>query len=747
MTLPALHPLHLPMSLQLAFVIDNLKEAPKSVVPILAILHAERHNLANISKVDLKHLTSRTLNLCKAADAYSIWSGVSIVHILVESVHVLASEGQAFFGQLVKILSSPFANDELILESTVECLNKLCASIRGKPTLTREVLTPHLSVLFSSYMARVDQNPRLMLSSLKTLIEEHPTTSRPFANKLKTKLLAMLLDAGFLNSPEALQQMVCCTLATLPIIEKDGPDVYWRKDVDRLVANIVGTVDVYSSFLKVDDDPEVSVMLKRLGKDGEPEIFLALHIDINQPMSILRISDRMELLLKMLLGYLFSGCRFAVPVPIGQILAVIELVCSVNPSFLLFKGDIRDLEIRDMVQMSLGKCYEAALLVLADLPIKYSGVLIPHLSDVFAVLELLVFLHNKHLDKARILQFEPMFTKVICCATEFLRLSCYFPDYPSISRIVDVALFLVLPRSDGRWLQNLSEASKTKLSQSSKAARKKAKKNASIPLSDLLSHVHLFENNVPAATRRAVFDFLAVVIKCAPLPSTQFNKFLKLVIVDAVRSTCTQNYGAIPADIERLLLTALLHPAPESASILPIVTSLLPQSELLEIFTHPRFPPLPVMALTPAADGSDEEEDDAPSASVLARPTKKQKVSGNEESPASPLASQVVSEDIFTVKSFPSAAPTAEDVTSTRKDILLEDLADEAIHMDAGGSKPAESLFTETVQTQAEKAQPVAKTEAVNTLEENLGKDESDSEDEAQIEVPDLNLEDSDEEN
>ena len=68
--------------------------------------------------------------------------------------------------------------------------------------------------------------PLLILNSLQTLLKFHPTTFRPFGNKLKTKLIN-LIDGGdggggeeFINYPQDLQLSIYNTLAMLPIIEK-----------------------------------------------------------------------------------------------------------------------------------------------------------------------------------------------------------------------------------------------------------------------------------------------------------------------------------------------------------------------------------------------------------------------------------------------------------------------------------------------------------------------------------------------
>ena len=65
--------------------------------------------------------------------------------------------------------------------------------IRGKPTLTREILTPKLNSIIGYYFQYLHFAPLLILNSLQTLLKFHPTTFRPFGNKLKTKLINLIV--------------------------------------------------------------------------------------------------------------------------------------------------------------------------------------------------------------------------------------------------------------------------------------------------------------------------------------------------------------------------------------------------------------------------------------------------------------------------------------------------------------------------------------------------------------------------
>lgn len=594
------------MSLPLSILLKELEASPVSVIPILSTLHHERSLLSKMSKVDLKHLTSRTLNLCRSPIPYNIWCGVNIISVLIDSTSIIGSEGSVFLTQLLKILESSKSSDKRVFKSTVDCLNKLCDNIRGKPTLTREILTPNLSAIFSAYMEKFAVEPVLTINSLKTLIQHHPTTSRPFANKIRAKLLEFVGTTEISNYPVSVKDVAFRTLATLPIVEKEGPDQCWRKDVDRIFNDIASTLSIYESFFNVADDEDLSSLMRKLSenlKDND-EIFPLLRIDVNEPASLLQISERLELLFGLLKAYVTSATQFTVVVPIGRLVKVLELACSINSKFLQFKRDIRDNNIKEIIQGTLLQCHQAAVLLLLDLPSVYFGSLLPHLPLILAFLELLIFFKGKRLDHEKILIHESFYCDLLICVNGYLSLVGHFQDHATVTRFVEVALLLVEPRS---------EASQTNLPQNKSimakgASRKRSKKTASTPLADLLSHQHLFEESIPESTKAVVFQFLQSVLSRVTLSATQYNKLMRYVLIEAIKLKDSTLNKHVTPEIRNILIQALLNPASQSASALPLLSSLMWDEDLVSVFNNPRFPPLAKLVKVAEQVSSDEED-------------------------------------------------------------------------------------------------------------------------------------------
>lgn len=694
------------MSLPLTAVIAELKLTPSSIIPILQALHAENAAISLISKVDLKHLTSRSVGLLKKHEPYSMWCGANIINVLIENSVILSSEGSLFFSSLLKAWSAPEARDPKIFRSIVECLNKLCKNIRGKPTLTREVLTPNLGPLLAAYLDRMLESPELMVSSLATLIREHPTTSRPYGNKIKAKLLEVISNESFMSFPKSLRASVCSLLASLTIIEKDGPEKFWAQDVNRILSNLARTLNIYSSFLSLSEDDDLSRVLKTLEALDDTEIFSGLQIDINKPMSILSISTRIGLLFELLKGYLLLPTSFAVVVPMGSVIGILDLAFSINTRFVQFKRELRDVSAKEFVNISLERVHQSALHVLGSLPGQYSVSLIPHMSNILASLELLIFLQKNRIDGEKVLANEDLSCSIVSTTSKYLKLCSYLKDFSQISRIVDLALFLVEPRAAPS--EPSSSAKNAASSTHSKSARKNAKKGGAVALADLLAHEHLFQRNVPSLTRQVVLQFLQNVIEKTPVAPTQYNKLSKFIVTDAVLHKSKSKYGIVPTEVNDVLVASLLHPGANSASIYPIANSVT-NSTKLSLVQNPRFPPLPIVQRNagPVNEDLDSQDD------YLEPASKKQKI----VSVITQFDAPKVSQETQTTFEAPEHLIFKEvtvNTSETKDEVVVEEMVVDA--------------QVEVEQPQVEIAQP------------QLEIDEDESDGGSEIEIPELDM-------
>lgn len=569
------------MSLPLPVILREL-ESPSSIVPVLRTLHYLRNLLDGISKPDLRHLVSRTLNLARSNDPYLRWCGINVIKVLSTNYAVLSGEGAAFVTQLLQILDQQNArSDPKILNSTIECLNSVCDNIRGKPTLTREVLTPKLPTIISMYLAKLELLPLLVIKSLHRLIRFHPTTFRPFGNKLRVRLLELVILPQYVNFPPNLKDVIGRTVASLPAIEKTDPDAKWAADVLDLIKELVQVVQIYGNFLAFDDDEDLSKLIKSMPQADDDSLFPGLHINAEEPGSVMQISTRIEVLLDLLRGYLVTETQFAVRVPLGQVLVLGEIICSVNTRLLNFKREIRDPALRRAVASSLVANHANVVKLLAVLPEKFRGALVMHLPRVFSFLETVVPFKDRRISAEDVVDNEDVYTGLLDCVGKYLSLVRQFGDNTQLTRFIEAALLLVEPRTKAV---------------STEPPQKRKKNKVAVPFADILSHEHLFVDDVPHTTVLAVQSFIDVVITRVVLPTTQHYKLMRYLVVQAVRAKKHSLDLTVPETLRKLLVDSVLFPATEKASMLPLVSHILGDDPLVSVFTNPRFPHLPTRA-------------------------------------------------------------------------------------------------------------------------------------------------------
>lgn len=579
-------------------ILKQIEKAPESVVPILRSLN-QKATLQGLSKSETKHLVSRTLNLCRSPIEYNKWCGTALVRVITNNYSILANEGVELLGQLIKNLEN-YNNtiDIKIFNATVAAIDDLAAKIRGKPTLTREILTPKLPTILGLYLEKLHYNPKLVILSLKVYILNHSTTFRPFGNKLRTRLVTMMNQADFATYPKELQTAVFSIIAALPAIEKADPEDFWLQQVLGLVGEISSILHIYKEFLE--DDGDVFRILDLLPTTSE-RVLGNLHIDVNEPKSLLRLSANVSILVGLLGAFVTTSTNFSVKVPLGRIIALCEAMCTINLKFQKFKIDVSDPVACDLLRVTISENHQSAIELLDALCATFRGNVLPHLSGILSFLETLLPYQHKKFDYAQLLAHERVYVALLECVESHLELVQHVHE-TNMLKFVDAALLLVEPRIEGQQ--------PTKPVAQGPKIKNKKKNVSSVPLADLLSHQHLFVESIPVRTTTTVRRFLTAVVTKVMLPPTQHYKIMKYLIVETVNARHYNVEHAVPAELRELLVTAVLNPGFEKVSLLPIVSSLLPRDPLLSVFNNPRFPPLPVILKNVEEEEEEDEDED-----------------------------------------------------------------------------------------------------------------------------------------
>lgn len=737
------------MSLPLSVILKELEGAPSSIIEIVSSLRNDKTILQEISKVQRKHLVSRTLALSKSPKEYNKWCGTVIIRAIGNDYEVLANEGVNILGQLIKNLENYNGTINVkILLTTIDAINYVCQNIRGKPTLTREILTPKLSTIISLYIEKLQYNPLLIIKSLTNILRHHPTTFRPFGNKLASYLSGLMNLPEFCSFPRELQNAIFKTLAALPAIEKNDPEATWENNVNDIIKQIKSVAIIYQEFLNFTDDQELVNMINKLPELNESvKITLPnLSIDINEPMTIYEISSRIEILLSLLSSYITNETQFTVKIPLGIVLLTIQLLCSINTRFLSFKYDVRDELVKNIISSTILRNQHNSVKFINKLVHTYKGNLLPHIISILETLEVMIPFKNKKVDYQELIRNEGFYCDILSCVNVCLSLTKNWSDTSILLRFIDVSLFLVEPRIDNlQSNSNLQQQPQQPQAGNGNKKLKKKKNGSSVPLSDLLSHQHLFVNSIGSNTIKVVRQFLNRIITVVSLPLTYHYKIMRFIIIEAVNAKYYNNEHKLPIELTKLLINSIIYPGFEKISILPIVSSILGDDALLSVFNNPRFPPLPMYIKRATIDELDSQDHDE----EMEQELNQMETESNElQTEADNIESGEVNVQNNETPATESNEVVEDSLPKRRK---LEDFSNKQELMEQenvnimSNMTPMKSIAEITSETiEITKIPQKLTLEAANFASKPVEKSQDDED--SDLDVPELNIEDSDEE-
>lgn len=608
------------MSLPLNVLVKEL-ETPQSIAPVLRSIKLNIGDLHLQNKSDINHLVSRTINLIQSHSVYNKWFGVTILNVLIENYEILSTHGLKFINALIKVLETTNANTNIkLFTGTVESLNKLCQEIRGKPTLTREILTPKLPIIIQLYLNNIDLNQTLIIQSLTDIMSHHPNTFRPFGNKLNTRLIGLIKE-NFITFPVELKMAIARCYAFLPVIEKSEPENVWGTKLSNIINEIVDILNIFGDLIDINHDEELSKLLSNpefrmndnSGTASSPSqsplrLLPYLQIDLSQPESLLQLSDNLEVLIYLLVGFITTDTKYCIKLPIGKLIGLVGIIFGFNTNLLPFKRDIREQPTKDLINSILMNVQNHALSIIDSLVFTYQNPVIMYMNDILAVLETAIPMDKRSINSSLVIKYEPFMTHLLSTTSNLIKLVQLYQEPQQLIRIVDMALLLVEPRVS----LNTSNDHGTNGNSSNGGTKQKSKKKntSAVPMADLLSHSHLFNSQIPFDTNKIVRSFVNSIITRTELPLTQYYKIMRYIIVETVNSINYSHNNNIPSELKDLLINAVIYPGFEKVSILPIVSHILGDDPLISVFNNPRFPPLPILIKGGGIDDNYQESED-----------------------------------------------------------------------------------------------------------------------------------------
>ncbi|GMG39364.1 unnamed protein product [Ambrosiozyma monospora] len=521
----------------------------------------------------------------------------------------------------IRDLSRPPYQEVVTLRSAVYALDFIIEKIKGKPALTREVLTPKLPQIITVLLDLVPLIPEKVIPLLHKLLINNSTTFRPFGTKFEKQLLNLLHDdENFEKFDAELMGYIMKSLVLLSFsLARTNANEVWRQKVVQLILEIKSVVTIYSHFLNTEDDQDLTSYLEMLPKlpenpDDLQTIFKPLSIDVNDtPFDFLKINRRIRVLTSLLAEYIQTSTTLTVKIPLGYLVTIGETFVGFNLRFSTIKRDIRDTSLRSTIAYSVADLNKIGAEFLSLLPFIFKGDIIPHMNSVFSSLDTVIPVERINgkitVDSRKVIENEELMFELLETTKNYLELVDNFTDLSTLNKIIDASLILSKPR-----VPRLPDQNNNENNGQSGLSKKKSKKG-NVSFSDLLSHQHLFIEKPTDKKMTILRRFFKTLLGRTHLSNSKQTEILRFAILDAVANSKNLKDGFIDdsnRDIGELLETAMLYPGFNEASIsvLPIISSLIGKNNILaSVLTCPRFPVLPKKAKY-AFQGVEEMEDD-----------------------------------------------------------------------------------------------------------------------------------------
>lgn len=569
------------------------------------------------SNVDQQILVTRVITLLKSNHSITRWKATKLLTVcLLHPVLLLSSNTANAIAALVKILESkcfianyenPTEKELITLKSATECLGFVIEKIRGKPTLTREVLTPKLAGIISSLIDVISLVPEYSLKVLIQLLVFNTTTFRPFGMKFENGLKRILNDGENLNklSPE-LRSLIMKSLAYVSfILSREKQSEAWKDNVNNIVLELKSVISIYEACLELSNDSDYNDKFHQLPKLPENLssmnfIFNTLSIDINEsPIEIFKVSQRIEVLTELLLSYIEINSPTAVSIPFGHLILIGQILTSFNTNFTPVKSDIRDISTRNMIEKSVIQSKLSGIRILNSLINKFQFEMYPHIYKILAILDASIPVKTINgkikVDETGIYENEGLIINILETATEYLKICERFNDMTILGRLVESSLILKEAREPNVPTDKIN----TSNTNSNSRNKKQSKSKTVVSLSDLLSHKQLFINQPNISTLLTIRKFFNILITKCELSPGKISQIVRFAILDSICNIELINEGKVTnenKEIIELLESILLFPGKSSSSIsvIPMISNLIgSNSRIYTLLVNPRFPLLP----------------------------------------------------------------------------------------------------------------------------------------------------------
>ncbi|KAH0614572.1 uncharacterized protein H6S33_000208 [Morchella sextelata] len=399
---------------------------PTHIPTIVSLLYSSSvlescHALANAQQkkkssedagVLLHKYKTRISALLQSKTAQSRWCGAALVKASVESSwECLAGHGSVWIRLLVPLLArpEPTATHRVIIATLARVFTALT---ENKPTLVREIVVPNLPATIGHLLAATESENELLavvLEALRDILQAHPVTFRPFAQKTYTLVLNVLSSANSACSVEerlareifALLHLCASGSSSRGITNNtDGSSSSggnnkatavadeWTRGFRAVIEDTHLTLNTL--FRCVIEDSDYGSQRS----DGKKELTSEAHgtstLGLSDWKGLTDGVERVSVLLRQLQSFFTLPSTAQVSIPIGQLIDLTTRIFSIAPSSAQINQAVERSE-REFVFARLPELQRGALNLLStvlarlgSLFIPFALMLIDQIAHVFA---------------------------------------------------------------------------------------------------------------------------------------------------------------------------------------------------------------------------------------------------------------------------------------------------------------------------------------------------------------------------
>ena len=493
----------------------------------------------------------------------------------------------------------------------------------GQPTLLREITTPAIAPFATSCLNNVTlrgsgeesnatdvHNPLLhtILQSLIKLLPNHPSSFRPFINRIRT-LLAPLLAPTFSNlsvtaggqvtisvSSKSLPGLAQRLHALLPnCAARTGSSEEWSKYVRLLLDEVNRTANYVFRGVVESHIPEIIAANGQGNANGfQDEINDASRNELLLPawQGIYAGCERLIGLLQLLQAYLATKTAASISIPVGTMTATLERVLSVfAPEYSHTKGIEMQFnpevsrDERDGMYSMLPELHTAAIGCFSTLMARLSQ---NAMSLIPGILDLISWLFQRTRTTFK-------------STTAFFNISTQIVELigPSITSNHFEQLAPILRQT---WVVFDLQENESKQRASQTAEKSKAVKSVHNN-ADSFTNPHTTVSKAKKAPKRLLRSALKLMsTSMAVLPTN--------MITGSMRREMDR--AAVLLRNEEVLLASILNPGTSHmATLLPFLSRMHPSSLSTEALLNPRLPPVRRQRGLDEDDSSDDEQETA----------------------------------------------------------------------------------------------------------------------------------------